>query len=370
VESAPESIADHRGFPCSQCGADLEFAPGTAALVCPHCGTENQIGGEAERAAVAESDYGAALAELAAGEPTCETLAVKCSSCGAESALPPNVTADKCPFCGAGIVAEKASRKLIRPQYLLPFHVTREQTLDVLRKWISSRWFAPNALRQSAETGRLAGIYMPVWTFNSDTTSLYEGQRGDDYWETEHYTTHVQGKMVSRTRQVRKTRWRHASGCVQRSFANLLIRASNSLPEDRFHGLEPWDLENLTPYNEEYLAGFVCESYQIDLPAAFDHAREDMVEPIRQTIREDIGGDHQRISYVSTQYSNITFKHILLPVWLSAYQYDGQSYRFMVNARTGEVHGERPYSFWKITLFTASIVAAVGAIVILVSAYH
>jgi predicted RNA-binding Zn-ribbon protein involved in translation (DUF1610 family) len=365
VESATEGIADHQGFPCSQCGADLEFSPGTTSLVCPHCGAANQIVGDAEP--VAESDYRAALAELAAGEPSHEKLAVKCSSCGAESALPPDVTADKCPFCGAGLVAEKASRKLIRPQYLLPFHVTREQTMDAFRSWISSRWFAPSALQRSAQAGRLSGIYMPVWTFNSDTTSRYTGERGDDYWETEHYTTHENGKMVTRTRQVRKTRWHDVSGCVQRSFADLLIRASDSLPEDSFHALEPWDLQHLMPYNEEYLAGFVCESYQHDLPAAFEHAREDMVEPIRQTIREDIGGDHQRIHDVSTRYSNITFKHVLLPVWLSAYQYHDQTYRFMVNARTGEVYGQRPYSFWKITLLVASIISAVALILILVS---
>lgn len=368
MESAPEDSITPEGFPCSKCGADLVFAPGTTALICQHCGMQNQIAGDAEP--VAESDYKAALAELAAGEPLHETLTVKCSSCGAESTLPPDVTAEKCPFCGAGIVAEKASRKLIRPQYLLPFHVTREQTVDAFRSWINSRWFAPSALRQNAQTGRLSGVYMPAWTFNSDTTSRYTGQRGDDYWETEHYTTQENGKMVSRTRQVRRTRWRYAEGCVQQPFSNLLIRGSTSLPEAHFHALEPWDLQNLTSYNEEYLAGFVCESYQIDLPAAFEHAREDMVEPIRQCIRQDIGGDHQRIDEVSTRYSSITFKHILLPLWLSAYEYHDRSYRFMVNARTGEVRGERPYSFWKITLLIVSIAAAAALIAILANAYR
>lgn len=368
MDSATNEASTQQGFPCSQCGADLVFEAGTEALICPHCGTANRI--TVEAGPVEESDYKAALAELAAGEPLQETLAIKCTSCGAESKLPPNVTAEKCPFCGAGIVAEKASRKLIRPQYLLPFRVTREQTMEVFRNWISSRWFAPSTLKQNAQAGRLSGVYMPVWTFNSDTTSRYTGQRGDDYWETEHYTTHQNGKMVTRTRQVRKTRWRHVSGCVKRAFVNLLIRASNSLPEDHFHALEPWDLENLKPYNEEYLAGFVCESYQIDLAAAFEHAREDMAEPIRQTIRDDIGGDHQRIHDVSTRYADITFKHILLPVWLSAYHYHDRSFRFMVNARTGEVRGERPYSFWKITTLVVSIVAVAATIIILANASH
>jgi hypothetical protein len=51
---------------------------------------------------------------------------------------------------------------------------------------------------------------------------------------------------------------------------------------------------------------------------------------------------------VNTVVDDVTFKHILLPVWLAAYKYRGQTYRFVVNGRTGRVQGERPYSAWKI----------------------
>ncbi|MEM8486403.1 MAG: hypothetical protein AAF564_12700, partial [Bacteroidota bacterium] len=62
----------------------------------------------------------------------------------------------------------------------------------------------------------------------------------------------------------------------------------------------------------------------------------------------DIGGDEQRILYKDTSYSNITFKHILLPIWISSYRYKGEIYRFMVNGQTGEVQGQRPWSKLKI----------------------
>lgn len=368
MEPAAGEASTQQEFPCVACGARLVFAPGTTSLICPHCGEANAI--PDDNRPVEESDYAAALAELAAGEPLRDTLAVKCSSCGAESSLPPNVTADRCPFCGVAVIAEAASRRLIRPRYLLPFHVTREQAMERFRRWLASRWFAPSALRQCAETGGLSGIYMPAWTYNCDTTSRYTGQRGDDYWTTEMYPATVNGRTVMRTRQVRRTRWTPVSGCVDLSFSDLLVRASDSLPEDSFHALEPWDLGNLVAYRDEYVAGFVCESYQVDLPAGFEHARQDMEEPIRERIREDIGGDHQRIGSVSTRYANITFKHILLPLWLSAYRYADRSYRFMVNARTGEVHGQRPYSFWKITLTAAAVIAAVALIALLVNAYQ
>ncbi len=52
---------------------------------------------------------------------------------------------------------------------------------------------------------------------------------------------------------------------------------------------------------------------------------------------------------MQTAVSDETFKHILLPIWMAAYKYGGKSYRFVVNAQTGKVQGERPWSAWKIT---------------------
>jgi hypothetical protein len=160
------------------------------------------------------------------------------------------------------------------------------------------------------------------------------------------------------------------SGRVENGFCDLLVRASESLPEAYFHDLEPWDLGNLVAYRDDYLAGFVCESYQVDLETGFEHAKQDMEAPIHETICEDIGGDHQRVDEVSTRYSNITYKHILLPVWLSAYRYRDRSFRFLVNARTGEVRGERPWSFWKITSAVLTALALIAAVLIAVNMYR
>lgn len=77
----------------------------------------------------------------------------------------------------------------------------------------------------------------------------------------------------------------------------------------------------------------------------------------------DIGGDRQRIDAIQTQVTDVTFKHILLPLWLAAFTYGGKSYRVVVNAQTGRVTGERPYSKWKIAfaVLVALIVAGIGA---------
>src|SRR5713101_1664932 len=85
---------------------------------------------------------------------------------------------------------------------------------------------------------------------------------------------------------------------------------------------------------------------------------------IRATVCRDIGGDHQKIEALQTRHDKTTFKHILLPIWISSYRHGDRTYRFLVNARTGEVQGERPWSWIKIAL---AAVAAVIVIVVVVS---
>ncbi|MEM9160810.1 MAG: hypothetical protein AAGB46_17305, partial [Verrucomicrobiota bacterium] len=127
--------------------------------------------------------------------------------------------------------------------------------------------------------------------------------------------------------------------------------------------LEPWGLENVVKYDEKFTSGFKTESYTVGLEDGFEEAQGLMAPEIKAKIRRDIGGDTQRILTYKVGYQDITFKHLLLPVWLSCYRYQDQLYRFVVNARTGEVQGERPWSFVKIGGAVLLIVVAVGTIV-------
>ncbi len=353
-------------FKCLNCAAKMEFEPGADAQKCPYCGHENPI--PKSEADIVELDFGAHLAMLADSEEMEERLTIKCTDCAAETTADPNVTSQECAFCGSPIVSTAASKKQLRPRSLLPFKVTRDEGRKAFIEWIGKLWFAPNDLKQRAQTeGKLAGMYVPYWTYDSNTTSFYRGQRGEYYWVTESYTTTENGKSVRKTRQVRKIRWWPVSGTVWESFDDVLVLASNSLPRKYTERLEPWDLQNLVPYKDDYLSGFRAESYQVDLEQGFDYAREIMDGTIRELVRRDIGGDEQRITSVNTQHDNVTFKHTLLPIWISAYRYGSKTYRFLVNARTGEVQGERPYSWIKITLAVLLAVIVVTAIVLAVT---
>jgi hypothetical protein len=82
-------------------------------------------------------------------------------------------------------------------------------------------------------------------------------------------------------------------------------------------------------------------------------------------VRRGIGGDEQRVESIKTSYSAITFKHLLLPVYVGAYRFGEKVCQVVVNGRTGEVQGERPYSFWKIFFFALALLALLVTIILL-----
>ncbi len=361
-EDTPHS-SNEQDLACHSCGADLKYEPGASALACPYCGEQNEV--EVLQDIVGEQDFHAFLAKGQQEEQTYEVLTAKCDSCGAESTRDPNVASDACPFCGTTLSTETESRKLIKPQSLLPFKVAVDEAKQSFRKWLASLWFAPSKLKKmkNADHG-MQGVFLPHWTYDSETTSNYVGQRGIYYWVNESYTTtNSKGNSVRRTRRVRRTRWYPARGVAHNSFDDILVLASESLPRKYVAELEPWGLEDLVSYDSRYIAGFKCESYTVALENGFEDAQRQMTPAIKQSIRRDIGGDTQRIHDFNSSHKDVTFKHILLPVWISSYRYQDKVYRFVVNARTGEVQGERPWSKVKIAAAILAGLLAIGSIV-------
>lgn len=351
---------------CQSCGAILKFKPGTQHLTCEYCGAEQEITQPETQGEIQEISLDEFLARNFEQEEKMTVAAVKCEGCGATSTLDPNISSDKCPFCASTLVIKTGSTASIhKPQYVLPFAIDDNKAMLNFRSWLKSLWFAPNDLKKYGDqANKLNGMYLPFWTFDCATTTSYTGQRGEDYYVSESYTTTENGQTVTRTRQVRKTRWYPASGTVANDFDDILIEATRSLPQPKLRALEPWDVKNLVPYNDKFLSGFRTETYVVDVKNGYAQAKQRMEPIITDTIHRDIGGDRQIVHYTSTTYQNPTFKHILLPVWLSAYRYNNKVYQFLINARTGEVQGERPYSAIKIAL---AVIAAIIAIIFIIT---
>ena len=352
-------LEEHR-FPCETCGSDLRFDPGEERLICDHCGNIEPIenGPWRRSAAIEEQDLvGALRAGLGTAEME-ETRTSSCPNCGARVEFDAAIHAKECPFCATPVVTDTGTSRQIKPRALVPFLLDESEARVAMAQWLGSLWFAPSGLMEYARKGRkMSGVYTPCWTFDAETNSTYRGQRGIVYHER--HTVMRKGKRE--TISVPKVRWTPVRGRVARFFDDVLVVASTALPEKFRRTLVHWDLTRLEPYQPEYLAGFRAEAYTIELEDAFVEAREIMDRQILRDIKFDIGGDRQRVDAVDTRLSDMTFKHILVPVWIAAYKFRGKSFRFVVNGQTGQVWGERPWSVGKIALAVIAglIVAAV-----------
>jgi hypothetical protein len=156
------------------------------------------------------------------------------------------------------------------------------------------------------------------------------------------------------TRHDKTTSWQQVSGHIDHAHDGVSVLASLTLAEPLRGSVWRWDTRALVPYRAEYVSGFRAEAYQVGLKDGFAEARRMIDERIRQMIRREIGGDEQRIEAVRTRYSDIGFKHALMPVWISAYRYRDRVFRFLVNGQTGEVVGESPVAWWKVALLVAA----------------
>ncbi|WP_417587860.1 primosomal protein N' (replication factor Y) - superfamily II helicase [Pararhodobacter oceanensis] len=358
-DPAPQGADTHR-FPCENCGAQLRYEPGQQRLTCQYCGHEQEIpfSDDQRNEALTTYDLREALANHLPPDAIEETRVLSCSNCGAQVEFDPAQHAAQCPFCGTPVVTDTGTHRHIKPAAVLPFKLRQEEAQQAMRKWLGRLWFAPSKLKHYARSdgSRLSGLYVPYWAFDADTRSRYTGERGDAYYETRRVTRN--GK--TETEQVRKIRWTRVKGRVARDFTDVLIMAAQSLPRKYVRALEPWMLGELAPYNPQFLSGFRAEGYTVDLPEGHDLGVERMNDVIKQDVRRDIGGDEQRVHSVDTDHANERFKHLLLPIWMAAYQYRGKTYRFVVNGQTGKVQGERPWSAWKIAGAVAVVVIAAG----------
>jgi len=346
-------VTDHTKqliYHCKQCNAELIVPAGVTDLICQYCGHSEEI---ITQSTIVERDYRAALETIARESISMELTMIHCDGCGADISVDSKSQANACPYCGKSyITSNYQTGRIFTPSGILPFAITRENGTERFKSWAKKRWFAPNDFTRSTKSAdTIRGIYLPFWTFDTTSHSDYTGERGEYYYVSEKRTVTENGRNRTETVQVRKTQWHKTSGNVICRFDDLLICGSDSLPQAYIEKLSPWDLTALIPFDTGYLQGYQAEHYSIPLDRAFEMAKLRMEDPIRETICDDIGGDEQIVSSVQTDYSDIAFKHILLPVWVTAYRYGDKVFRIMINARTGEVQGERPWSWVKI-IFT------------------
>lgn len=336
---------------CKNCGAELRYQPGTDFLKCDYCGYREEFGGN-DTKSVLELDLQKYLSK-AGSQTHSETITmIHCNGCGADQHIGEHLKTKNCVFCGSILEMKDLSKShWISPGAIIPFFIDRHQANEYFIKWINGLWFAPNKFKKATlNTDHLNGVYLPFWTFDAEMEIRYTGERGVYYYENKRVSVQVNGKTEYRNKQIRKTRWLPVQGLVNGFIDDTLILASEKRKVYIDEKVSNWDLSKMKSYNSKYLAGYITEKYTIPLQKGHLKAEAQADQIAIRWAKQDIGGDSQRVHQCHKQLSNETFKHILLPLYLSNYHYAGKEYAFQINGQTGALSGKRPYSLWKICL--------------------
>lgn len=311
---------------------------------------------------IEEYDFKSALRRLSNQHPQMIDKKIVCNKCGSGFTLTPYSISSNCPYCGTPAITDFVHE--ITPQSLLPFQITQKEAKERFKTWIGSLWFAPSAFTQYLSEGKkLQGYYLPYWTYDSNTVTRYRGQRGDTYYVTVTRTVVRNGRQQRIRVQEPRIRWTPASGSVSVTFDDITIGASKTISRTIINSVEPWDTGQLKTFDEKYLSGFEAEEYTIGLDNGFEFAKAKMRSVIERSIRRDIGGDQQQIHSVDTRYHDVTFKNVLFPLWVASFEWKDKIYNYAINAQTGKIAGERPYSIVKIIFAVVTVALIVGGIV-------
>lgn len=349
-------------FTCKSCGAPLQFSPIHKTLNCEFCATQEDI--EDSTKTIKEYNLNQALSTLEQHHEKEIKKEVQCNKCAATFSMTPFSISSNCPYCDTPAITNFV--KTITPESLLPFQLSHEKAQTLFKKWIGSLWFAPSQLKKFVNGDeKLKGYYLPHWTYDAQTTTHYQGQRGDIYYVTVERTVMVEGRQVRQRVQEARIRWTPVSGYVSDSFDDITIGASKTISRTILENLTPWDTTTLVPFNEKYLAGFDSEEYTVGLDNGYELAKIKMNSVIEQHIRYDIGGDRQQINQISTRYNNTTYKNVLFPIWTAKFKWKNKTYNYAINGQTGKITGERPYSWLKIAMVAGTLSSGVGTAVYL-----
>ena len=331
--------------PCDACGAPVDKND----RFCVHCGTEQ-------------------LVEVALAETPALHKHFRCETCGAEVSVDLGQRSYTCAFCDSNYVVELPPDQTGRqkPEFVIGFAVTREDAMERFRDWLKQgNWFRPGDLKWAQVAGKMAGVYLPFWSFSMLAASRWNASIGEHWYRTETYTTRENGKTVTKTRRVQETEWWPLAGQHHQYYSFYLVSGSNSLDQAWANQIKPYHLAALKRYEPRYLAGWANEEYTIERDEAERACRGEFARREQQNIAAFLPGDTHRNLQVETHFSDVNSDLILLPVYLLSYRYRGKLYQFLLNGQTGKAIGKKPISWWKIGAAIGIVAAIIAAIILL-----
>ena len=322
---------------CSACGSNMVFDPETQMLKCPHCESVSDF---EKSNKFQELDI---LSSFQSAETWKDESSVyRCENCGAVVVLNAGETATGCPYCSTSHVVKSTELAGLKPNAVYPFTVGKNLALEKAKAWAKSKFFAPSNFKKNLQHDNFKGVYQPCFTFDSQTHSYYRARIGNRH-------TRVVGSGKNRRTETYIV-WRTISGEYIDFFDDVLINADTSYSQRTLNKIMPFDVRSAKVYDSEYLTGFMAKRSDRKIENCWDDAKSVMDSMIKTRVLSKYIYDVVDYFNVSTTHSNVTYKYVLLPVYLLNYRYKKKDYTVHVNGNTAKVVGKTPISALKVLL--------------------
>ena len=328
-------------YQCPSCTGPLQFDPVTGKLVCEYCGSSYTVE-EIERLYAQKDEQNAQNAAAAAASPAPEgspwseaeaagLKAYNCPSCGAELIFDATTAATSCPYCGNPTIVPGELSGALRPEWVIPFKLTKEQAIEKLKKHYRKKPLLPKLFSNQNHLEEIKGVYAPFWLFDGDAA----GDAKFDAKKVRHWT--------SGNYDVTETSYYECFRRGSLQFQRIPVDSSTKMPDEHMDAIEPFDYAEMKPFSTAYLPGYMAEKYDVSADEAEVRAQKRAEESLVDTMKDTVTG----FSSVSVASKDVLFvrsglHYALLPVWLLSTKWKGQNYLFSVNGQTGKLVGDLP----------------------------
>ncbi len=360
-ENTYNKPAETINYNCKNCGDELLFDPKSNSLKCKSCGYK-VIFDEKETKIIENCLFEALENENSIKiDENSKVNEIECKNCGATLVYQDNLVANKCIYCNSSNVIIINDDKYIKPEYLVPFKISKNYSNQLIEKWCKQKFFMNKQFKETIVHNDFYGVYIPYWTYDSDTVTHYTAMRGKYY-----YTTRTRNGKTTRTRH---TSWRPVSGVYNKFFDDILVPASKNTDNVDYKKVAYFNLEELVHYDEKYITGFLAKKYDFALKNAWHDAMDVAKSDLEHLIKIEIGGDTVKNLKMNVSHSNITYKHVLLPLWIYSYSYQNKLYTFLMNGQTGSIFAKYPLNWLRVILTVILTSAFILIIYYLIGGY-
>lgn len=340
---------------CPSCGATMRYSPAHVKMRCDNCQTCKDIEFEPIKEKQPWSDRNKATASTKEWAETAKNL--KCPNCGAAVVLGSLEYSKVCPYCSSSLVADEDNANIAEPDGIIPFKLSDEEASKLYVKGVKKKFFAPRAFKKAPPTENIHGVYVPSFSYDSNTTSEYKGVLATDH------TTGVGDKRRT------YTTYKHIKGTHQANLVDIVVESSSKLNQAQMNELLPYNMENVVKFKQGFIMGYTVEQYQNTTEECLVVAKKEMEQIIKKQILSKYSYDRVNSFELKTQYTNIKYLYYLLPVYKCAYNYKNKTYTTFMNGQTGKVGGGYPISGLKVFLVVLFAIAFLAGIIALTVAF-